>query len=56
MVNMLINMGSFGNMAMRMLDNTIFVTTEEEELRDGRKRFKRFFTCFGPLKKRFGRL
>lgn len=36
-----------------MTYSTIFVMTEEQELADGRKRFKGFYTCYGLLKKGF---
>lgn len=43
-----------GNELLKVIpDNTILIMTDDEELADGRKRFKRIYTCFGPLKKWF---
>lgn len=36
-----------------MPDSIIQIMTEDQELVDGRKRLKRFYTCFSPIKKGF---
>lgn len=36
-----------------MFDYTILVMTKEQEVKDGRKKFKRFHTCLGSPKKGF---
>lgn len=44
----------YGNELLKaMPDSTIQLMTEDQELEDGRKRFKRFYICLGPLKNGF---
>lgn len=44
----------YGNELLKVMpDSTIQVMTEDQEFENGRKRFKRFYTCFGPLKRGF---
>ncbi|XP_074362844.1 uncharacterized protein LOC141703148 [Apium graveolens] len=44
----------YGNELLKVMpDSTIKLMTEEHEVSDGRKRFKRFYICLGPLKRGF---